>query len=133
MGNLTETHFEVVKIISTWADQFPCIHKVYVFGSFARGDEAPSDIDVAVEYIDDISNCIHCYRDVSTGSVILERSLRRMVSAPVGWTGLAALRDEYDQIVWTAIHSGKMLYSWGKAEMILTSSKSADVNSKVKV
>lgn len=45
----------VVGIVSAWADEHPFVVAVYVFGSYARGDNhAGSDLDIAVLY--DVDN-----------------------------------------------------------------------------
>jgi predicted nucleotidyltransferase len=125
MNGPTVKQMEVLKIVASWADQFPCIRNVYVFGSFARDAQMPHDIDIAVDYIEDVAKqtALKCYSDVNMGSIDLERSLSRIVSVRVGWTGLASLKDEYDQIAWAAIHAGKEVYRCGKAKMLWTDPK----------
>ncbi len=130
----TAKQTEVLKIVAAWADRFPCIRKIYVFGSFARGAEMADDIDVAVDYIEDVAKrvALQCYSDVNQGSTDLEQSLSRVVSNRVGWTGLAVLRDGYDHKAWTAIHAGRVLYCCGKAQMIWTDPKPGNLDNPSK-
>lgn len=125
MNGPTAKQIEVLKIVAAWAVRFPCIRKAYVFGSFARGDQTPHDIDIAIEYTEDVAKrtALKCYSDVNAHSGDLEQSLSKMVSAHVGWTGLAVLRNGYDQEAWAAIHAGTVVGSCGKAQMISTRPK----------
>jgi predicted nucleotidyltransferase len=125
MDGPTDRQIEVLKTVAAWAVRFPCIRTVYVFGSFARGDQMPHDIDIAVDYIEDVAKhtALKCYSDVNLCSTGLERSLNKIVSAQVGWTGLAVLRDGYDQKAWAAIHAGTLVAFYGKAQMIWTEPK----------
>jgi predicted nucleotidyltransferase len=126
MNGPTAKQIEVLKIVAEWADRFPCIRNIYVFGSFARGLELPHDLDIAVDYSEDVAKrtALKCYSDVNTSSTDLEQSLSRIVSVGVGWTGLAVLADGYDQKAWMAIHAGKVVYCCGKAQMIWTEPRS---------
>jgi predicted nucleotidyltransferase len=99
-----------LRIVAEWADLFPCINSVYVFGSFARGDQSAKDIDIAIEY----SNL---------RSLELQQALEHAISIPVGWTGLASLREPYDQVAWNAIRTGREMGSFGKAKLIATEPK----------
>jgi predicted nucleotidyltransferase len=122
MNGPTAKQIEVLKIVAAWADRFPCIRNVFVFGSFIRGVQMPQDIDIAIDYTDDVAERIatQCYIEVNTCSMDLERSLSSIVSVRVGWTGLAVLSEGYDQKAWDAIHAGKTVHCHGKAQMIWT-------------
>jgi predicted nucleotidyltransferase len=50
----TAKQIEVLKIADAWANKFPCVRTLYIFGSFARGDPEPGDIDIAIEYVDEV-------------------------------------------------------------------------------
>ena len=39
MNNPATQQIQVLKTVAEWADQFTCIRKIHVFGSFARGEE----------------------------------------------------------------------------------------------
>src|SRR5262249_7625776 len=78
---------QVLKIVAEWADRFTCIRKIHIFGSFVRG-EAFSDIDIAVEYATK-DPPLECYTAVNRSSPDLERTLSRIVPAPIGWTNIA--------------------------------------------
>jgi predicted nucleotidyltransferase len=125
MTGPTAKQIEVLKIVAAWADKFPCIRTVFVFGSFARGVQSPHDIDIAVDYIEDVAKrmALKCYSDVNACSTDLEQSLSRIISVRVAWTGLTVLRDGYDEKAWTAIHAGRLIQCCGKAEMIWTEPK----------
>jgi predicted nucleotidyltransferase len=122
---LTSNQAEVLRIVAEWAARFPCISAIYVFGSFARDDKSPSDLDIAVAYTEEALNALlhECYTNVNLSSPDLETSLKQVISAPVGWTGLASLREGYDQVTWDAIHAGREVGSCGKARMIWTEPK----------
>jgi len=66
MNNPATQQIQVLKTVAEWADQFTCIRKIHVFGSFARGEEF-SDIDIAVDYIDDVRElkAVQCYTEVN--------------------------------------------------------------------
>jgi predicted nucleotidyltransferase len=124
MNGPTAKQIEVLKIVAEWANRFPCIRNIYVFGSLARGVEMPNDVDIAVAYIEDVTKtALRCYTDVNKCSGDLEQSLSGIVSVRVGWTGLV-LADGYDQKAWTTIHAGKVVYCCGKAQMIWTEPRS---------
>jgi len=107
MHSPTVKQIEVLKTVAEWADRFPCIRKIYVFGSFARGVEMPDDVDIAVDYIEDVTKtALRCYTDVNVCSGDLEQSLSGIVSVRVGWTGLV-LADGYDQKAWMGDSCGK--------------------------
>jgi hypothetical protein len=55
-----------------------------------------------------------CYTNVNANSAELERSLSRVISVPVGWTGLASLRDGYDEVAWKSIRSGREIGYCGR-------------------
>jgi len=95
MNNPATQQIQVLKTVAEWADQFTCIRKIHVFGSFARGEEF-SDIDIAVDYIDDVRElkAVQCYTEVNKSSTDLEKTLSKMVSVQVGWTGLDILRTK---------------------------------------
>ena len=121
MSEPTARQIEVLKIVAEWAQRFSCIQTVYVFGSFARGVQKPSDIDIAVGYVEDVAKrpMLECYSNVNACSAELEQSLSKVVSAPVGWTGLV-IAQGYDQTAWAAIRAGRMLRCCGKAQLIWT-------------
>jgi predicted nucleotidyltransferase len=123
--HLTAKQIEVLKIAAAWADEFPCIRTVYIFGSFVRGVLTPHDIDIAVDYIEDVvkRTALQCYSDVNSHSADLEQSLSRVLSVHVGWTGLSVLRDGYDHKAWAAIHAGKVVHCDRKAKLIWTEPK----------
>jgi predicted nucleotidyltransferase len=125
MTGPTAKQIEVLNIVAEWADRFPCIRTVYVFGSFVRCVQTPHDIDIAVDYSEDVAKriALKCYTDVNLSSTDLEQSLGKVVSVGVGWTGLAVLRDGYDQKAWMAIRAGKVVHCCGKAQMIWTDPK----------
>jgi hypothetical protein len=84
----------------------------------------------AVEYIPEVATAaIDCYTDVNTRSPELERSLEPIISAPVGWTGLAPMSTGYDAVAWKAIRAGQELGRRGKALMIWTEPKPREVES----
>jgi predicted nucleotidyltransferase len=116
MNGPTAKQIEVLKIVAEWANRFPCIRNIYVFGSFARGVEIPHDIDIAVDYSEDVTKrtALKCYTDVNAASTDLEQSLSRTVQVRVGWTGLSVLRDGYDKKAWAAIRSGEVRHCCGK-------------------
>jgi predicted nucleotidyltransferase len=122
LSDLTNTQIEVLQAVAEWANRFPCIRVVYVFGSFARGHHAPNDLDIAVEFTEDVvrRTAVECYTDVNLGSTDLERALAKILSVSVGWTGLTVLRDGYDHRAWAAIRAGRLLQCSGKARMIWT-------------
>jgi len=95
MNNPATQQIQVLKTVAEWADQFTCIRKIHVFGSFARGEEF-SDIDIAVDYIDDVRElkAVQCYTEVNKSSTDLEKTLSKIVSVQVGWTGLDILRTK---------------------------------------
>src|SRR5262249_1846080 len=76
MNNPATQQIQVLKTVAEWADQFTCIRKIHVFGSFARGEEF-SDIDIAVDYIDDVRElkAVQCYTEVNKSSTDLDRLL----------------------------------------------------------
>ena len=86
---------QVLKILAEWADRFTCIRKIHIFGSFVRGEKF-SDIDIAVDYIDDVRKlkAVQCYTEVNKSSTDLEKTLSKIVSVQVGWTGLEILRTK---------------------------------------
>jgi predicted nucleotidyltransferase len=116
-----------LRIVAEWADLFPCINSVYVFGSFARGDQAAKDIDIAIEYSDGVRSRmrpdLECYTNVNLRSLELQQALEHAISISVGWTGLASLREPYDQVAWNAIRTGREMGSFGKAKLIATEPK----------
>jgi predicted nucleotidyltransferase len=118
----TAKQISVLKIVADWADRFICIRNIFVFGSFARGEQSPDDIDIAVEYTEDVFKraAVQCYTDVNACSMDLERALSKVVPVPVGWTGLLALTDGYDGTAWAAIHEGRLIHRCRKAQMIWT-------------
>ena len=124
MNGITAKQREVLKTLAAWADQFPCIRGVYVFGSFARGVEMPDDIDIAIDY-SELGNrvAVACYSAVNASSEDLEHSLSKIVPVHVAWTGLAVLSEGYDQTAWAAIQSGRVVQCCGKAQMIWTDPK----------
>ena len=116
---------QVLKIVAEWAARFTCIRKIHIFGSFVRGEKF-SDIDIAVDYIDDVRElkAIQCYTEVNTSSADLEKTLRMVVAVQVGWTGLDVLRTKkYDNTAWEAIKSGRVIQSCGKAQLVWTEPK----------
>lgn len=125
MTDLTVQQIEVLKTVALWANRFSCIRRVYIFGSFARGAPDPRDIDIAIDYTEDVikQTALDCYTDVNAQSADLEQSLRGIVSVHVGWTGLSVLRDGYDQKAWASIHAGNLVHCCGKAQMIWTEPK----------
>ena len=41
--------------VANWVDQFPCVKRVYMFGSVVRRDATPaSDLDLAIEYVEEV-------------------------------------------------------------------------------
>jgi len=123
MNSPSAKQLEVLNLVAAWADRFPCIRRIYIFGSFARGISTPNDIDIAVDYTDNVRTELQCYSDVNARSIDLEQSVRGIVPVRVGWTGLAALRDGYDQTAWISIHAGRVVHCCGKAQMIWTEPK----------
>jgi predicted nucleotidyltransferase len=122
---LTSDQAEVLRIVAEWAARFPCISAIYVFGSFARNDRSPSDLDIAVAYTEEELNALvhEGYTNVNLSSPDLEASLKQVISAPVAWTGIKVLGEDYDHVAWDAIHSGREVGSCGKAKMIWTEPK----------
>jgi predicted nucleotidyltransferase len=125
MNEPTAKQIEVLKIAAAWANKFPCVRTLYFFGSWARGAPAPSDIDIAIEYVDDVRKrlALRCYTDVNVSSAELELSLRTILPVRVGWTGLAVLSEGYDEKAWAAIRAGRLVHSCGKAQIIWTEPK----------
>ncbi len=121
----TAKQTEVLQIAAAWANKFPCVRNLYIFGSFARGAPAPSDIDIAIDYVDDVRKRLaaQCYTDVNRASMELEQSLYRILLVPIGWTGLAVFSEGYDEKAWAAIREGRLVQSCGKAQMIWTKPK----------
>jgi predicted nucleotidyltransferase len=126
----TAKQLEVLRIAADWADQFACVRSIFIFGSFARGAESPDDIDIAVEYTEDVFDraAIQCYTDANARSMELEEALGKVLPVHVGWTGLAALKDGYDETAWAAIRKGKPIHRCRKAQMIWTEPKVASQN-----
>jgi hypothetical protein len=122
MSNLSHLQLQVMNILDEWADKFACLSTVYVFGSFARGAENPNDIDVAVEYTDEVRERrdLNCYTKVNIGSADVEESVRAITPVPLGWTGLNVLLAGYDKKAWEAIRSGDELHRHGKVRMVRT-------------
>jgi predicted nucleotidyltransferase len=61
---------KILKVISAWADKYPCIKAMYVFGSVARNEAtATSDLDIAFEYVSEVRsydcNAVGCYTTVN--------------------------------------------------------------------
>jgi predicted nucleotidyltransferase len=123
--NPTAQQIEVLKIVADWADRFPCIRHIYIFGSYVRGAQIPDDIDIAVAYTEEVSKrtALQCYTDVNFHSTDLEQSLGRIVTPRVAWTGLRLLLDGYDHTAWGAIHAGTVVHCHRKAKMIWTEPK----------
>ena|SRR5215467_1599076 len=126
MNNPATQQTQVLKTVAQWADRFTCIRKIHVFGSFARGEEKCSDIDIAVDYTDEVRElkAVQCYTEVNISSADLEETLRKIVSVQVGWTGLDVLRTQkYDHKAWEAIKSGRVTQCCGKAQLVWTEPK----------
>jgi predicted nucleotidyltransferase len=125
MTSPTAKQIEVLKTVAAWADRFTCIRNVFVFGSFARGVQTPDDIDIAIDYTEDVHKraAPKCYSDVNACSMDLEQALRKFVPVHIGWTGLAVFNQGYDEKAWAAIHAGKVVLRCGKAQMIWTEPK----------
>jgi predicted nucleotidyltransferase len=125
--SLSPDQVKILRIVAEWADLFPCIDAVYVFGSVARGEETPHDIDIAIEYSDEVranvTAAIECYTNVNARSPELEQSLARVISVSVGWTGLASLREGYDEVAWKSIRAGWETGCCMKAKLIWTEPK----------
>ena len=130
MYESTGRQIEVLTIADAWANKFPCVRTLYIFGSFARGDPAPSDIDIAIEYVDEVHKrqALQCYTDVNASSEELEQSLHTILRVRVGWTGLGVLREGYDETAWAAIRAGAVVHSCGKAQMIWTKPKAENAS-----
>jgi predicted nucleotidyltransferase len=45
----------IATVLARWAAQHPEVHRIYIFGSRARGDHRPdSDLDIAVELVENL-------------------------------------------------------------------------------
>lgn len=130
MNEPTAKQIEVLKIAAAWANKFPCVRTLYFFGSWARGAPAPSDIDIAIEYVDEVRKhqAHQCYTEVNTSSEELEQSLHTILPVRVGWTGLDVLGAGYDETAWAAIRAGGLVHSCGKAHMIWTKPKAENAS-----
>lgn len=126
MNEPTAKQIEVLQTAAAWANKFRCVRTLYIFGSFARGAPAPNDIDIAIDYVDEVRKRLaaRCYTDVNKASMELEQSLHTILSIPIGWTGLAVLSEGYDEKAWAAIREGSLVQSCGKAQMIWTEPRS---------
>ncbi|WP_170827035.1 nucleotidyltransferase domain-containing protein [Magnetovibrio blakemorei] len=102
-------------IVAEWAEQFPILKTVYIFGSHVRGDHhAESDFDVALEF------------DLLAGSSEETPFDKELIS---GCAGLKALlpsgiklqvTKDSDDAAWPNIRAGECVFTTGKTQCVIT-------------
>ena len=107
---MTPKQQSILEHVAAWADHYPCIKAVHVFGSIARGDEKPtSDIDIAFEYVASIRSnnaMVACYTQVNTDWDDFAAALKGKFGHQPKCTGLF-LAGGPDDTAWAAIRAGR--------------------------
>jgi predicted nucleotidyltransferase len=119
---LTPKQTAILTEIAAWAEAYPCLAKVHVFGSIARDEAtANSDLDIAFEYVPDIGQGhanTECYTQVNADWENLAEMLHKKFGHQPRCTGLFA--PPYDVEAWRAIRAGHEVGRCGKAMMTWT-------------
>jgi predicted nucleotidyltransferase len=118
----------VLEMISAWAERYVCIERVYIFGSFARGDPYPNDIDVAVWFTEATINRneVMDYTAAQASSEDLADSILGMSLPKISWTGMTPFTECYDFQAWRYIRAGREVRRLGNAALIYTDPKPAN-------
>jgi predicted nucleotidyltransferase len=119
---------KILKVISAWADKYPCIKAMYVFGSVARNEAtATSDLDIAFEYVSEVrsyeSNAVGCYTTVNDQWEQLVEELKQICRYQPSQTGLSPFSDSYDHKAWSYIRNGREIGRYGKVILTWTARK----------
>jgi predicted nucleotidyltransferase len=122
---VTPKQAAILTDIGNWAEAYPCLAKVHVFGSIARDDDtANSDLDIAFEYIPEVAEGhanTACYTQVNEDWDALAEMLRRKFGHQPRCTGLFVV--PYDVEAWRAIDGGHEVGRRGKAVLTWTAPK----------
>jgi predicted nucleotidyltransferase len=126
---MTPKQLEILNEIAVWAERYPCIEAMHVFGSIARDDaRTSSDIDIAFEYTPNVRSgaMAECYTKVNADWDNLAVSLKDKFTHQPKATGLF-FSDGYDHEAWTAIRAGREVGRVGKVRLTWTAPKSRRV------
>jgi len=114
----------ILEEMNAFAENFPAIKALYLFGSIARGDDvATSDIDIAVDWVDDVQTnqeMIVSYCQFQPAGLIWGDALAAVMLKPVCF--IRHNIDTLDDPAWPAIQEGARnpLARVGKAIMVWT-------------
>ncbi|HEY1474032.1 MAG TPA: nucleotidyltransferase domain-containing protein [Pseudolabrys sp.] len=118
---MTPKQLDILNQIAAWAERYPCIEAMHVFGSIARDDAtAASDIDIAFVY--SASAMTECYTKVNADWDNLAASLKDKFAHQPKATGLFFM-DGYDHKAWAAIRAGREVGRVGKVSLTWTAPK----------
>ena len=112
-----------LQTIAQWADRFECIQSVVIFGSVARGDEAPSsDLDVDLQFVTPLSGRMaESYRNACRSFIDLHRDILRATGHPLDLSN--DVLDHLDDIARHAIEAGIEIGTLRKARIVATAAK----------
>jgi Polymerase beta, Nucleotidyltransferase len=119
---VTPKQRDILNEVAAWADRFPCIKLMHVFGSGARGDDRESsDLDIAFEYVPDPDS--DCYTNVNGQWGIFAADLKRKFAHQPKGTGLSPYNEPYDHVAWQSIREGREIGHVRKAVLTWTAPK----------
>jgi predicted nucleotidyltransferase len=109
-----------LRLIAAWADEFACIRSAVIFGSVARGDEAPtSDLDLDLEFVAPFTERLaESYREACRSFDRLHRDALRATGHPLDISN--SVLDQIDDVARRAIECGTEVGKLGKARIVAT-------------
>jgi predicted nucleotidyltransferase len=123
---MTPKQIGILSHVAVWAASYPCIEVVHVFGSIARDEPNPGDIDIAFEYVESVRSdpaMVTYYTNVNEDwDNLVELLLGKFGHQPRA-TGLFPFNEPYDHTAWSAIGAGRKIGRIGKAIMTWTAPK----------